>query len=298
MLGGARVRPVFGQVETLVDSGTLTIGGSASITASGAARLGLATALASVVGDDDLGRYILDAVRARDVDVSQVVIAPGRSTGVTVVLSEPDDRAILTSLGTIEMMSADLVPADLLERAGHVHVASFYLQPLLMPGVRALFEAAHAHGATTSLDTNYDPSERWASVGDLLEVTDVFFPNTAEAQRISGCDDVVDAARALAVGGIVAVKQGPDLAIAASGEQIVAVAPPTTQPVDTTGAGDSFTGGFLRAHLMGEDLGAALRLGVACGTLSTRRAGGTQGQATYDEARALAATLTVRRLDG
>ena len=56
--------------------------------------------------------------------------------------------------------------------------------------------------------------------------------------------------------------------------------------VDTTGAGDSFNAGFLAAWLDGRPLDAALRLAVACGSLSTHTAGGTDGQPTLAEAEA------------
>jgi sugar/nucleoside kinase (ribokinase family) len=54
--------------------------------------------------------------------------------------------------------------------------------------------------------------------------------------------------------------------------------------VDTTGAGDSFDGGFLYGFLHGWSLERALKLGAACGSLSTRKAGGTTVQATLEEA--------------
>jgi sugar/nucleoside kinase (ribokinase family) len=58
-----------------------------------------------------------------------------------------------------------------------------------------------------------------------------------------------------------------------------------TQPVDTTGAGDSFNAGFLHAWLDGGDLRDSLELGVVCGGLSARAAGGVDGQPTLAEAR-------------
>jgi len=54
--------------------------------------------------------------------------------------------------------------------------------------------------------------------------------------------------------------------------------------VDTTGAGDSFNGGFLHGYLAGMDLADCLDLGNACGALSTRAPGGTTSQATLEEA--------------
>ena len=55
--------PVFGQAERLVDDVRLTLGSSSAITACGAARLGLRVAMVGVVGDDPLGRFVLEALR-------------------------------------------------------------------------------------------------------------------------------------------------------------------------------------------------------------------------------------------
>jgi sugar/nucleoside kinase (ribokinase family) len=59
------------------------------------------------------------------------------------------------------------------------------------------------------------------------------------------------------------------------------------QVVDTTGAGDSFNGGFLYGWLHGWELDAALALGCACGTLSTQAAGGVAAQPTLAAAQQL-----------
>jgi sugar/nucleoside kinase (ribokinase family) len=57
------------------------------------------------------------------------------------------------------------------------------------------------------------------------------------------------------------------------------------QPIDTTGAGDTFNAGFLHAWLGGEGVRHAMRFAAACGALSTRGLGGTANQPTDDEAR-------------
>src|SRR5438128_1912891 len=74
MVTGEQLEPVFGQAELLVDEARLVVGGSGSITACGAARLGLRTAFISVVGDDVFGRFMLDALGLRGVDVSGCVV--------------------------------------------------------------------------------------------------------------------------------------------------------------------------------------------------------------------------------
>src|SRR6478609_9015131 len=84
--------PVFGEVERVVDSIRMTVGSSSAIFACGAARLGLRVAFSGVVGDDALGRFMLDAMAERGIDVSACVIDPLVPTGATVILTSPSDR--------------------------------------------------------------------------------------------------------------------------------------------------------------------------------------------------------------
>ena len=86
---------------------------------------------------------------------------------------------------------------------------------------------------------------------------------------------------------LVVVKRGPRGALARTPEGEVDHPAVAVAMVDATGAGDSFDAGFLAGRLTGLDLEASLRLGCACGALSTRRLGGTTAQPTLDEARAL-----------
>jgi sugar/nucleoside kinase (ribokinase family) len=285
VLRGQDVEPAFGQVEKLVHDADLLIGGSGAIVACGAARLGVRTAIAGVVGDDLFGRFMIDALGERGVDTSAVVVDPAQRTGLTVVLSKPEgDRAMLTYRGAISSMTADAVDAA---SARHLHVASLFLQTALAPGLPDLFRAVKDAGATTSIDPNWDPSERWdGGLRELLPLTDLFLPNGEEAMRIAGRDDPPEAARALAAAGpLVAVKLGAGGALAANGDELIQVSAPTgVDPVDTTGAGDSFDAGVLAGLLKEWPPERMLELGCACGALSTRAAGGTAAQPTLEEA--------------
>jgi len=287
------VEAVFGQAEKLVEGHHVAVGGSGAIMACGAARLGLRTAFAGVVGDDAFGRFMIDALEARGVDTRGVRVDPDRPTGLSVVLARDDDRATLTSLGTIGDLAGAAVDPDLLVQARHVHVASYYLQRALQPDLPELFDAVHAADASTSIDPNWDPAERWDSdLLALLSRTDCFLPNSTEARDITGVDDIDVAAQALAGhGGVVAIKFGQGGGLVIQGDEVVRSESIPADVVDTTGAGDNFDAGFIAARLRGWPLARCLSVAVACGSLSTRAAGGTAAQPTMEEA--LAALETV-----
>lgn len=81
------------------------------------------------------------------------------------ILNQGSDRAILTHPGLIAELGAKDIADSLLRQARHIHVASYFLQTKLQTGLLELFQRAHSLGLTTSLDTNYDPSEKWTGGG-------------------------------------------------------------------------------------------------------------------------------------
>jgi sugar/nucleoside kinase (ribokinase family) len=293
VLEGAPRELAYGQAEQLAESGALTVGGSAAITACAAARLGLRTALVSVVGDDAGGRFMLVELGRRGVDTTGVVRGAGWRTGLTVALARDEDRAIVTSPGCIDELHAGLVDAALLGDARHLHVGSFFLQPRLAAGLAGLLPAAQAAGVTTSLDLNWDPSGRWdGGLADVLPAVDVLFVNAAEAAAVSGAADPAVAATALgARGPLPVVKLGAAGALAHDGCRLVSVSAPVVHVADTVGAGDSFDAGFIYGRLLGWEVSRCLALGAATGSLSTRGAGGVDAQPTRDEALALLSGL-------
>jgi len=277
------VDPRFGQVEKLVDTASLVLGASGAIVAAGLARLGVRTALAAVVGDDVFGRFVLDELTACGVDTAWVRTDPDVASPVTVVLSA-GDRAILTYPGTLATTGPEVVDPDLLARVRHVHSASMFLTPKLAPHLPDIFRRARTEGATTSLDTNWDPAERWTGALAVVKHTDVLLPNAAELLALTGRADLDDAARVVVgMGCAVAVKNGADGGVLWTAEENITEAAPAVEAVDMTGAGDSFDAGFISAMLEGLDRRRCLRRAVMCGSLSTRSFGGTAAQPARDE---------------
>ena len=288
--------PEFGQVEKLVGTIRLTVGGSSAITACGLARLGLRVAHGGIVGDDILGHAILEALRERGVDTSTVAVDPAIPTGATVILGKGDHRALLTATGTIDRLRAEDVPRDVLAHVRHIHAGSTAIQPRLRPGLPQLFRDARVAGVTSSFDTNWDPDRRWDGIDAMLASADIFLPNQREAALIGGVEDPLASAHALvaraekagrdpAAGPItVAVKLGAGGALVVRGDEALRLPADRAQVVDSTGAGDAFDAGFIYGFLDGRPLAECLALAVACGTLSTRAIGGVDGQASLAEA--------------
>jgi sugar/nucleoside kinase (ribokinase family) len=295
---GDDVTPAFGQEEKLVDTMALVVGGSASITAIAAARLGLRVTLAAAIGDDAAGNFMLAELARAGVDTGGVTVRTQLPTGMTIALSRGEDRAILTAEGAIPTLTAADVPAGLLTQARHVHVSGYFLlERTLGPGLSALLAAAHAAGASTSLDTNWDPAGTWGAdfFPDVLAQTDLLLPNEAEALRIAGAATLPDAVASLTrTGGAIAVKLGARGALYADATGRYLASPPPVSAVDTTGAGDCFNAGLLAGLLRGGDPPDALALGCAAGAASTQRIGGTGGSPELTAALALARDVTVR----
>ena len=279
------------------DSMSLVVGGSASITAVAAARLGLSVALVAAVGDDAAGQFMLDQLAREGVATDAVAVRGDAPTGMTVALSNGGDRAILTALGAVGSLTADDVPAALLRRARHVHISSYFLlEDSLGPGLGAVISAAQAAGATVSLDTNWDPSGRWGDdrLAAALARADLLLPNEAEAVRLSGEPDLAAAVPVLtAAGARLVVKLGARGALCAAGPRRHRVSVPPLAPVNATGAGDCFNAGLITGLLRGLELTEAAALGCAAGALSTRAPGGTGSCPDLPSALALAGTATI-----
>ncbi|MFE4644717.1 carbohydrate kinase family protein [Streptomyces sp. NPDC056730] len=279
----------FGRREQLVDGGTLTLGGSAAITACGAARLGLRVAFAGRVGDDDAGAYVRDRLAAHGVNTNALRVDDTLPTPLTVVVTRGGDRAMVTAPGVLAATTGYDVPERLLTTSGHVHTASFFLMPKLAADLPQLFGAAQAAGVTTSLDTNDDPSGGWdhTALAPVLAGTDLLLPDAYEAVRLAGTDGacVPTAAQLLARRGpLVAVKNGAEGALCHDGDTLLATAGIRVTPQDSIGAGDSFNAGFIAARLAGRPPADALDIAAVCGALSTRGRGGATAQPTWTEA--------------
>jgi sugar/nucleoside kinase (ribokinase family) len=263
--------------EKLASDLNLVLGGSSAITAFNLARLGASVTFAGVIGTDLFGRFVEEKLTSGGVDLTGLRRQPDVKSGVTIWHSFEGKRAGVTYAGTSAMLELKDVPDELLTSARHLHIGAYFLQTHLHSDAPALFARAKKLGLTTSVDCNYDPSERWNSnLQAVLQHADLFFPNEDEALRITGKLTAKAAAHDLAsLAKTVVVKRGAEGALvvnAATEFEIPAI--PTTA-IDTIGAGDSFNAGFLAAFLKGADLHACATAGAVAGSRNVQHVGGT-----------------------
>jgi len=260
--------PEFGR-EVLARSLSRHPGGVAANFASYCAKLGLRVALVARVGDDEAGAFLVDCMAAAGVCTDYLIVDDELGTGTTVSLSGPHDRAFVTYLGTIDSLTGPDLPDALLAQTRFMHVGSYFMQTKLQPDLPALFARAAQAGVATSLDTGYDPYERWdTGLRQLLPQVDIFLPNEVEATCIGGQDDPLQAAAALP-----RPRQGIALKLGAQGARFLRPGDEAAAPVfqvdmvDTTCCGDAFDAGFIAAWLDGREPAECLRWGNAMGAL-------------------------------
>lgn len=263
--------------EILADQMHLVLGSSSAIFANNIASLGARTAFVGKVGQDDFGRFVMGCLEEKRIDTSYIVQDDRLTTGASVILSFPEERAILTYKGAMDELIRDDVSREAMSRARHLHLSSYYLQKGIQASCPALFKTAKDLGLTTSLDTNWDPEENWGpEIFELLPHVDVFLPNENEALCISRQESVDSALAQLSkYTPTVVIKLGEEGALATQDGTIHRSAALDVTPVDAVGAGDSFDAGFLFQYLEGSDIRRCLEYGTLCGALSVTQRGGT-----------------------
>ena len=250
-------------------------------------RLGLRVGWAADFGDDDFSALALRHVRAEGLDESLFVHHQRPYRRVSVAASVPNDRAFLTYRDPAPARPA-AVKALVTTTASALYLPGFYSGALFDAGrwlVRAKRMQLIMDGNLTTEVTLESPGVR-----RTLAQVDVFLPNAREARQLTGQTDLDQAARQLAaLGPLVVVKNGAAGALACQADRLWHTEALPITSVDTTGAGDCFSAGFVKARLMGQPVGDCLRWANIVGGLSTLGLGGTGRGVTADD--------VARRLD-
>ena len=270
-----------------VDSIEHHLGGNGANTSYTLAKLGVPVRLRGAVGRDEAGDRVLGRLKSAGVNLGEVV-RTDMPTATTVVLVAPDgSRSLLHALGVSRTVFPE--PGEFGDGPGHFHLANIFSLPEMRRTGAGTLARAHQAGWTTSLDTGHDTRGEWMKVlGPCLEHVGMLFANEAEARRITGFEDLRAASRLFLDRGVetVVIKRGRDGCAVFHGSGEIWARGYAVKPVDTTGAGDCFTGGFLAAMQRGSALEEAASLGNACGALSASQMGSVSGVLGYAETKA------------
>jgi sugar/nucleoside kinase (ribokinase family) len=286
IVSGEDVTPRFEQTEKLVDDYVIEMGGSCSLFACQASKLGLCVGILGRVGDDAFGHLIMRRLNDAGVDTSGVVVDPMLKTGLGIALCHGADRAILTYMGSINTLRPADVTDAYLASARHLHYGSFFLHTGLAAHAPEIVQRARSLEVSVSLDTNWDPQERWNSrLHEVLPLIDVLMPNESEARYIGGQKDRESAVKALQGWGvpIVALKLGAAGASVYTENDTYVCTVARAEGGDGVGAGDSFDAGFLAGWLRGLPMGLCLEIACECGRSVASAAGGLAGQPTWEQ---------------
>jgi len=260
--------PIPGQktrMERLFDGG----GGQTATALVTLARLGRRTAAVCAVGDDDVGRAVLDGLRSEGVDVTHAVVRRGVESQFSWVLVDARDgerTVVCRRVPALDLGSGDAEALAPLERARclvldlHEELGLDAARRARARGIPAILGAERVRPFTDEL----------LSLCDVVICGGGFL---AESTGEAAVDDQLSTVAARGPEVVVATRGAHGAVALVRGERV-------EQPgfavdvVDTTGAGDVFHGAFAHAYLDGRPIPECLDLASATAAMSCRDLGG------------------------
>lgn len=235
-------------------------GGKGANQAIAAARLGGDVGFIGSIGDDDFGRSIKKSLLDSGVDTARLCVRPNSATGVALIFSEAcGENMIVIAAGANDF----LLPADIDAAADAIAEASIIVCQFESPAatIERLVNAAKLSRVPVLL--NPAPARRMAD--EMVDGIRFLVPNRQELAHLTGLPtrtlaDVEAAAKALLVRGAesVIVTLGREGVLRASVAGARVFPAPIVEAVDTTGAGDTFVGGFAAEWCRTSDVDAAI----------------------------------------
>lgn len=244
-------------------------GGKGANQAVAAVRMGAPVRFVGRVGQDEGGERLRTALAADGIDVSSLASVDGPTGFATILVAASGENVIVLEAGANAKLGPDAMTTQDFYGAT---VALFQLEVPIRTVVRGL-ELARAAGATTVL--NAAPPDNAELVP--AELVDVLVVNRGEAARLApgvSPDDATALAEALAKRyGSVLLTLGADGVVWSHGGRSGTLPARKVEVVDTTGAGDTFTGAFAALLAAGEDWGLAVATASEAAAICVTRAG-------------------------
>jgi 2-dehydro-3-deoxygluconokinase len=255
-------------------------GGDSSNAAIAAARQGAKVGYFTALGRDPFGDSFMELWAREGVDAGAVIRSAAAPTAIYFIThgkSGHEFTYFRAGSAASRLTPADL-PAETIGAARIVHASgiSQAISDSASDTVFAAFALARERGRKVSFDTNlrlklWPLARARAIMHAAAAQADYLFPSADEATQLTGLDDpdaIVDFYLRLGAK-VVALKRGKDGALVADARERHKIAPLKVDPVDATGAGDTFVGAFLARVLAGDAIAAAGRYANAAAALST-----------------------------
>ena len=276
-----RVSHFVRQGETLAaESLQVFSGGKGLNQAVALARAGAETWMAGAVGED--GRFLLEELAAAGVRTDHVCVLQQERTGNAIIQNDrAGDNCILLYGGANRAVTEGQVDAVL----QHFGAGDWLLLQNEINQLPYIMRQAHARGMKIA----FNPSPMEARVLEYpLESVDLFLLNRVEAAQLAGTDGTDGQALLAALRGrfsraAVVLTLGADGAVYTDGAETVQQAAYPVQAVDTTAAGDTFTGFFLAARMRGEGAPRAMELASRAAAIAVTRRGAAPSIPTFAE---------------
>ena len=286
-LGELNVDLILNQIEGQPEIGkekfakqmTLTLGSSTAIFAANAAALGAKVAFCGMIGNDSFGDLVETSLQKKGVNTGYLIRQDKYATGATICMSYDEDRANLTYQGAMDYMTLGDISPYVFTETKHIHISSIFMQSGVKRDLMKILTLCKENGVTTSLDTQWDPEEKWdLDYKAVLPMLTVFMPNETELKFLTHSDTLEEAVEKIrpyvnaavikcgSRGSLLMRKGMPDRMQAALLNKHV---------VDCIGAGDSFNSGFITRLAAGDPLDVCQQYGNMTGAVNTTAAGGT-----------------------
>ena len=268
--------------ETLrSDSLTHVCGGKGLNQSIAAASAGLKVTMAGNVGDNAEGERLCAALTARGVDPSLVRHLPDTDCGHAIIqVADNGENAILLFGGANEQVDSKQISAVMQT----LRPGDFIIMQNEINALSEIMEAAHAHGAKIV----FNPSPFNARVTEsLIASSDILFVNEVEAAQLVNNEAEGESAGALLHARwphlLLVETLGSNGAVAWFGNEVCHQPIYPVKSVDTTGAGDTFTGFFLGAWARGMSLSDCLDLAARASAICVSRVGTSSAIPTLSE---------------
>lgn len=274
-----------------VNSITVHNGGNAMTAAINLRKLGVESTMVGMVGKDMFGEFLKNRLDASGVDTSGLKVSDRAQTSASVLMIDKSgERSYFHCTGTNAVFNCEDININAVEKCDMVFVTgSFLMDNFDGRETMEFLKKCKEMGKTTFLDVCWDAKGKWGELLDMsMPYIDYLMPSIDEAVMIAGKDDPDDIADVFVSKGAknVIIKVGSKGSyLRKEGETKGTVYPPfyVENPVDTTGAGDSFCSGFLAAYANDKPLEECMVFANATGAHCVMAKGATTGIKSFDE---------------